>query len=365
MTEQTIITEEKKGLQQEDALREEERKKALASLPTGKLTYTLRNDYMFKAVLQKNKRALSGLLCALLGYRESQIQDIELLNPIELGKAVDEKTCILDLKLVLNNATILNLEMQVNSLDSWPERSLLYLCRAFDHLKSGEDYSETQETMHIGILDFHIKHLTPQFYAEFKMINTINHEVYSDKMVLRVLDLKVVEELLASGREPGAEELFGERAGAGAVPANYEELYEWAKLFKATTWEEMKKLAAENEDIAETIVTYHEMSEDEKIREQCEARERYDHDKASYIGMGRREGEKIGLEKGLSQGEKIGLEKGLSQGEKIGLEKGLSLGLQGIISLVRGGRLKEAEAAGLSNMTVEEFRKYLNQKEDH
>ena len=63
----------------------------------------------------------------------------------------------------------------------------------------------------------------------------INSEVHSDKMILYVLNFRGVEEQLASGIEPGVEELFGERTGADAVPASYEELYGKGKLFKATT----------------------------------------------------------------------------------------------------------------------------------
>ncbi|MBR1931220.1 MAG: Rpn family recombination-promoting nuclease/putative transposase [Lachnospiraceae bacterium] len=292
--------------------------KVLSDLPSGKLTYTLRNDYMFKAVLQKNRRALKGLLCALLGYNEYQIRDIELLNPIELGKAVDDKTCILDLKLIMNNDTILNIEMQVNRLDNWPERSLLYLCRAFDHLERGADYSEIHTTMHISILDFHLPHLTPRFYSEFKMLNTINHEVYSDKIALHVLDLKVIEELNNSGCEPLEAILAWDypsgTASESVISTKYSELYKWAKLFKATTWEELKQMAEDNEYIADTIVTYHELSDDEKIQMQCEARERYDHDKATYIKtgfrMGREEGERIGRE----EGERVGRAEGQRQG---------------------------------------------------
>ena len=69
------------------------------------------------------------------------------------------------------------------------------------------------------------------------------------------------------------------------------ELYYWAKLFKATTWEELKMLAKNNSDIEDTIVTLHELSDDERIKLQCEARERYEWDMASAIAKGKREGE--------------------------------------------------------------------------
>ena len=69
------------------------------------------------------------------------------------------------------------------------------------------------------------------------------------------------------------------------------DLYYWAKLFKATTWEDIKMLASKNPDFEDTIVTLKELSADEKIKLQCEARERYEWDMASAIAKGKREGE--------------------------------------------------------------------------
>lgn len=50
---------------------------------------------------------------------------------------------------------------------------------------------------------------------------------------------------------------------------------EWAQLFKAKTWEEIKMLAAKNADIAYAAETIYKLSEDDRIRLQCEAREDY------------------------------------------------------------------------------------------
>lgn len=75
------------------------------------------------------------------------------------------------------------------------------------------------------------------------------------------------------------------------------ELYHWAALFKATTWEEIKMLADDNSSISEFVFTLHEMTEDEKIREQCLARDLYEHDKASAIAYGKRQG----VEEGRNQ----------------------------------------------------------------
>ena len=266
----------------------ESTKSNLSTLPSGKLRYKLTNDYMFRAVFQKNENALKGLLCALLGLSKKDIKEVIILNPIILGETIDDKTCILDLHIRLNNDKFINIEMQVNDLGDWPERSITYLCRSFDQLQKGGDYVDIHTTIHIGILDFNLSHLTPEFYSEFKLMNTKNHEIYSDKFVLRVLNLKSLEDA-SIAKEPA--DLY---------------YWDWAKLFKTTTWEELKMLAKNNLDIEGAVVTLHELSDDEKIKLQCEARERYEWDMASATAKGEREGEEIGLRKGKEAGLREG-----------------------------------------------------------
>lgn len=254
-------------------------KKELETLPTGELRYTMRNDYMFKAVLQDNERALRGLLATLLEMPVDRIVGIETLNPIELGQAVDDKTCILDLKLKLNNSRIINIELQVSHYTNWIDRSLVYLCRIFDSLSAGEEYGKVLPTYHIGILDFWLPNKVHEFYSEYVFMNRKNHEIYSDKMSIRVLNLKAIED--------------------DSIDKEPKELYEWAKFFKATTWEEIKMLAQNNEYIAGTVLRLKKLSDDEKIRMQCEARQDYERNIATYradgIRVGREEGDTLRL----------------------------------------------------------------------
>ena len=58
--------------------------------------YGMRNDYMFKAVLQESREVLRNLVAVLMGIDESTITSCEIVNPIELGKSMDAKECILD-----------------------------------------------------------------------------------------------------------------------------------------------------------------------------------------------------------------------------------------------------------------------------
>ena len=52
-------------------------------------------------------------------------------------------------------------------------------------------------------------------------------------------------------------------------------IHEWAELFKAQTWEDIKMLAAKNQEIDDAATTIYQLTEDERIRQQCEAREDY------------------------------------------------------------------------------------------
>lgn len=79
---------------------------------TGVIEYGMTNDYMFRAVLQNNVKVLKGLICSLLHYREDEVKSVQIMNPIELGKLMDDKTFVLDVKVLLNDDTLINLEMQ-------------------------------------------------------------------------------------------------------------------------------------------------------------------------------------------------------------------------------------------------------------
>lgn len=228
----------------------------------GALKYTLRNDYMFRALLQRNPKVLKHLICALFHLKPEEVEEVVITNPVELGRAIDNKDFFLDIKLCMNKKTIINLEMQLVNEGNWVERSLTYLCRSFDHLNSGQNYAEVKPTHHIGFLNYTLFKKTPEFYAVNYMMDDENHHIYTDKFSLRVLDLTQIE--LATEEDK-------------AWKINH-----WAELFKATTWEEIKMVAGKDEIFNEAAETLYELSADEKIRLQCEAREEYNRKMKHY-----------------------------------------------------------------------------------
>ena len=138
---------------------------------TGKVPYQLTNDYLFQAVLQSSNKTLKGLVCSLLHMNPKKIHSVVITNPIELGKKIDQKKFILDVRVVLDNQLSLNIELQVVNQGNWPERSIVYLCRSFDQLNKGQDYIEVMPIVQVCILDFTLFCDDPEFYATDKVGN--------------------------------------------------------------------------------------------------------------------------------------------------------------------------------------------------
>ena len=219
---------------------------------TGVIPYGMTNDYMFRAILQKNKRVLKGLICSLLHLDPQDVKSVEITNPIQLGDNIDDKEFVLDIHVLMNDNTIINLEMQVTNERNWLDRSLGYLCRAFDQLRHGQNYSEAKPVFHIGFLDFTPFPDSPEFYSTYKLLNVKNHRKYSDKFALSVVDLTQIE--LATEEDKASQ-------------IDY-----WARLFKATTWEEIRMIAKDNEYLKEASETLYELNADQMIQERCYAR---------------------------------------------------------------------------------------------
>ena len=238
---------------------------------TGPLKYTLMNDFLAKYSLQNDLYALGGLLGALLHIDPESITAIQILNPVEPGSVITDKNCVLDIKLELNGMEIINIEIQTRRQDFWPERSLTYLCRNFDHLKEGESYLNIKPCIQIGILDNDLfkkedPRYTDEFFVEYKLLSTSKHTAYTGKFQIKVLLLNHLN--TADEREK-------------STPNG---LYFWAKLFKAQSWEDLKMIAKDNPRMESFVGTVRKLTAEEKVALACEARRRYSNEIATYEG---------------------------------------------------------------------------------
>ena len=219
---------------------------------TGSIDYPFTNDYMFRAILQKDKQVLKALIAALLHLEKESIHDVVITNPIELGAAISDKDFILDIRVNLNKEQLIDLEMQMSNEYNWPERSISYAARSFDQLNSGEEYKEVLPVHSIGFLNFTLFEDQPEFFATYELRNKKTGHLYSSKFSIHVLDLTRID--LATAEDQ-----------------NYE-IDRWAKLFKAKTWEELRMIAKNNPDLLQASNDLYTVNADEIIRQQARAR---------------------------------------------------------------------------------------------
>ncbi len=98
--------------------------------------------------------------------------------------------------------------------------------------------------------------------AEMLTGSVILRPSYSDSLTLNVVDLSRID--LATEEDK-----------------KYH-IHEWAMLFKATTWEEIKMLASKDEYLQEASETIYRMSADDLVRKRCRDREEYYQDLRNY-----------------------------------------------------------------------------------
>ena len=130
--------------------------------------------------------------------------------------------------------------------------------------------------------------------AQYQIMDVEDQFLYSDKLCIKVLDLTQLEKAQ-------------KRSNVN------KKLLKWASIFKAETLEELEQLANGEEVFEKMVVTMKKLSEDEKIRMQCEAREDYERCLLSEFNAGKREGEEIGEKRGEKRGRIAGKAEALTE----------------------------------------------------
>ena len=111
-------------------------------------------DYVFKRIFgqEENKEALKDFLESILCEK---IYKIEIKNPEIPKNYYDSKYGVLDLKVTLNNTTVVDVEMQVRNEHNIEQRDTFYLASNYvNELKEGEPYINCKKSIVINIVNF-------------------------------------------------------------------------------------------------------------------------------------------------------------------------------------------------------------------
>jgi len=236
-------------------------------------------DFAFKEIMA-DENARTGFLSAVLGIKPRDIKETTILNTFLRKEHEEDKQGILDVRILMNNDTEIDAEIQLSELKVWADRSLFYLSKMYtDQIHEGEKYNVFKKCVSISILDFNLFRDTKEYYSCFHIREDKRNTILTDKMEFHVLELpKLPKEL----------------------KENSNDLLLWAKFISSERKEEFEMLATKNKYIASAYEQLQVISQDKQKRLEYEAREKAirDHNQMMY------EAKESGREEGREEGRK-------------------------------------------------------------
>ena len=210
-------------------------------------------DFAFKEIMM-DEQARIGFLSAILKLNPEDIQDTKILNTNLCKLHEDEKLGILDVRILMNNNTEIDIEIQLAAMNIWADRALFYLAKMYtEQISAGEDYTLFKKCVSISILDFKLFEQEPEFYSCFHIREDSRNFLYTDKMEFHVLELpKLPKELKEDSSD----------------------IELWGKFINAERKEEFVMLAEKNTYIDSAYQHLQLISQDKEKRMEYEAREK-------------------------------------------------------------------------------------------
>lgn len=153
----------------------------------------LTSDIIFKATFGQDipecKAALIEALNLVLERKDDPIVDLTYLNPFSIAEAEKEKVIIMDIKIETSKGELIDVEMQMNHLEDYVNRTVFYGCKQLTKgLESGEDYGKMKKSIVISFI------ATTLFPKNVPMHSTFTlHEDTVGNQLSNILELHYIE----------------------------------------------------------------------------------------------------------------------------------------------------------------------------
>lgn len=233
-------------------------------------------DFAFKEIME-NDDARKGFLAAVLKLDPDEIRETRIMNPFLRKIHENDKLGILDVRILMNNDTVIGTEINLNRLNVWPSRSLFYAAKMYvDQIRPGESYDKLMKCVSISILDFKLFREERDFYSCFHLWEDTRRFLYTDQLEFHVLELpKLPDELLDDSSN----------------------VLLWARFINAERKEEFEMLAERDQYINSAYQSLRIISQDREKRAEYEAREKALRDHTQFMLEAREDGEARGERK--------------------------------------------------------------------
>ena len=267
----------------------------------------LTSDYVFKRIFgqEENKQALKDFLESIL---EEEILKIEIKNPEIPKNFYDSKYGVLDLKVTLNDKSIVDVEMQMKNEHNIEQRDTFYLASNYvNELKEGEPYTNCKKSIVINILNF-MYYNRNEYHSVARMIFEEPKEEEKvemgykeeDRYMTKYLEVHIIELPKFKIKNPKM----------------HTKLEEWLWLFIGSD-EKVSEASKKNKEIEKIKKKLASMSLSPEERNNYEYRLRAIRDEADAIEYKTKQAKEEGIKEGLEQG----IEQGISQGIEQGIEQ--------------------------------------------
>ena len=266
----------------------------------------LTSDYVFKRIFgqEENKQALKDFLESIL---DEEILKIEIKNPEIPKNFYDSKYGVLDLKVTLNDKSIVDVEMQMKNEHNIEQRDTFYLASNYvNELKEGEPYTNCKKSIVINILNF-MYYKRNEYHSVARMIFEEPKEEErvemgykeEDRYMTKYLEVHIIELPKFKIKNPKM----------------HTKLEEWLWLFIGSD-EKVSEASKKNKEIEKIKKKLASMSLSPEERNNYEYRLRAIRDEADAIEYKTKQAKEEGIKEGVEKGIKQGIEQGIEQTAK-------------------------------------------------
>lgn len=251
-------------------------------------------DVVFHSLFKKgNERITKAIISSIT---KEEIKEIQLEDRHIIGKYPEEKLGILDLKAILDDGAICDIEIQLADNKDTAERFLYYWSRIFSsQLEKGKPYKELNKVIGIIILDYEFDKTKniEEISTRWKIIEeTTGIELdLTDKFELFIIEIPKARRMMESNQK--------------------DKLTQWMLFLDNPNNKEVLEIMNKNEEIKEAMEELEEISKDKELRLIAELKEKAIRDERNMMEHAIEDGLKQGIEQGIQQG----IEQGTKQAE--------------------------------------------------
>jgi predicted transposase/invertase (TIGR01784 family) len=235
-----------------------------------------------------DEEQLLAFLNAVLNRQdEKRLQSVEIIENTAIpADIIGGKSCILDVRAILENGDRVDIEVQLRNLGNMDRRSLFYWSREFTKgLSSGQEYEDVPNVIAINIVGYAFLPQVPDFHTTFH----IWEDRHRDIMLTEALEIHFIDMVKFRTIEDR--------------DIRNDPLHRWLTYFdKDSSQELVEEVIKMDIAIKKAETKMHSVSRDDEALRWYEIREKAQHDWISGVNHARREGMREGKVEGKMEG---------------------------------------------------------------